>query len=79
MIPQRELRNNNAKLIDAVIGGETFIVTRNGQQVAELAPLRAHRRAFVPRAEIVQMAAPRRRVDSRRFRKDLDRLIDQAL
>lgn len=46
-IPQRELRNDNAKVIEAVTAGETFIVTRNGEPVAELRPIRAHRRTFV--------------------------------
>ncbi|MCB0903553.1 MAG: type II toxin-antitoxin system prevent-host-death family antitoxin, partial [Actinobacteria bacterium] len=43
-IPQRELRNDNAKVIDAVTAGETFVVTRNGEPVAELRPVRAGRR-----------------------------------
>ena len=47
-IPQRELRNDNAKVIDAVAAGETFVVTRNGEPVAELRPIRPGRRTFVP-------------------------------
>jgi len=43
-ITQSELRNENAKVIEAVTAGETFIVTRNGQPVAELRPIRAGRR-----------------------------------
>ncbi len=31
-IAQRELRNDNAKVIDAVTAGETFVVTRNGER-----------------------------------------------
>ena len=37
-IPQRELRNQNAQIIDAVASGATFIITRNGEPVAELRP-----------------------------------------
>ncbi len=37
-IPQRELRNESAKLMDAVAAGETFVVTRHGEPVAELRP-----------------------------------------
>ena len=37
-IAQRELRNENAKVIEAVTAGETFIVTRHGEPVAELRP-----------------------------------------
>ena len=35
IIAQRDLRNDNAKVMDAVTAGETFIVTRNGEPVAE--------------------------------------------
>lgn len=34
-IPQRVLRNDNAKVIDAVAAGETFVVTRGGEPGAE--------------------------------------------
>jgi prevent-host-death family protein len=78
-IAQRDLRNENAKVIDAVTGGETFIVTRNGEPVAELRPLRAGRRTFITRDEVAGLAAAGVRIDHRRFRDDLDRLIDQGL
>lgn len=78
-IAQRDLRNDNAKVIAAVTAGETFIVTRNGEPVAELRPIRPHRRRFVPRAEIDELAATRVRIDHRRFREDLDRNFDQEI
>jgi prevent-host-death family protein len=78
-IPQRELRNQNAKVIDAVAAGESFVITRNGEPVAELRPVRAGRRAFVSRAEVVELAAAGVRIDRHRFRADLDQLIDQEL
>jgi prevent-host-death family protein len=37
-IPQRELRNNNAKILDRVESGESFVVTRNGTAVADVVP-----------------------------------------
>jgi prevent-host-death family protein len=77
-IPQRELRNDNAKVIDAVAAGETFVVTRNGVPVAELRPIRAGRRTFVTRDEVLSHAASAVRVDPHQFREDLDRSIDQA-
>jgi prevent-host-death family protein len=79
MIAQRELRNENAKVIDAVVAGETFVVTRNGEPVAELRPIRAGRRAFISRDEVAALAAADVRIDHRQFRADLDRLIDQGL
>jgi prevent-host-death family protein len=79
VIAQRELRNQNAKVIDAVTGGETFIITRNGEPVAELRPIRGTRRAFVSREEVVELAAANVRIDRHQFRTDLDRVIDQRL
>lgn len=79
IIPQRELRNENAKVIEAVTAGETFVVTRNGEPVAELRPLRAGRRTFVSREEVVALATAGVRIDRHQFRAELDRVIDQGL
>ena len=76
-IPQRELRNENAKVMDAVAAGETFVVTRNGEPVAELRPIRAGRRTFITRAEVVALATANVRIDRDQFRADLDAVIDQ--
>jgi prevent-host-death family protein len=78
-IAQRDLRNDNAKVIAAVMAGETFIVTRNGEPVAELRPIRPHRRTFVTREEITEMAATGVRIDHHQFREDLDRAFDQRI
>jgi prevent-host-death family protein len=77
-IAQRELRNENAKVMDAVAGGETFVVTRNGEPIAELRPLHAGRRTFISRAEVAELAATNVRIDPDRFRADLDAAIDQS-
>ncbi|MGH3910811.1 MAG: type II toxin-antitoxin system Phd/YefM family antitoxin, partial [Pseudonocardiaceae bacterium] len=37
-ITQREFRNNSAAVMDAVEAGETYHITRNGTEVAELRP-----------------------------------------
>lgn len=79
IIAQRELRNDNAKVIEAVTAGETFIVTRNGEPVAELRPLRAGRRTFISRDEVAALAKAGVRIDRERFRTDLDDVIDQGL
>jgi prevent-host-death family protein len=41
-IPQRELRNNNAEILNRVEAGERFVVTRNGVAVAEVIPHVGH-------------------------------------
>lgn len=79
IIAQRELRNENAKVIEAVTAGETFVVTRNGEPVAELRPLRAGRRDFISREEVMELATARVRIDRHQFRADLDQVIDQGL
>lgn len=78
-IAQRELRNENAKVIEAVTAGETFIVTRNGEPVAELRPLRAGRRTYISREEVAALAVGGVRIDRHQFRADLDGMIDQGL
>jgi prevent-host-death family protein len=78
-IAQRELRNENAKVIEAVTAGETFVVTRNGEPVAELRPIKAGRRSFVSRDVLAALATAAVRIDHRQFRADLDRAIDQGL
>ena len=78
-IPQRELRSRSAKVIEAVLGGETFVVTRNGEPVAELRPVSPARRTFISRADVAALAATRVRIDDQTFRADLDRVIEQAI
>lgn len=76
-IGQRELRNDNAKVIDAVVAGETFMITRNGHAVAELQPARSGRRTFVPRQDLEALLGAAVRIDPTRFRADVDAQIDQ--
>jgi prevent-host-death family protein len=78
-IAQRELRNDNAKVIEAVVAGESFVITRNGVPVAELRPVQPARRTFVPRAQLLALVATGPRIDRARFRTDLDLVIDQHL
>lgn len=79
MIPQRELRNDNAKVIEAVAAGETFVVTRNGEPIAEIRPITTRRPTFIPRAAVAALATNAVRIDHVRFKADLDRSIDQGL
>jgi prevent-host-death family protein len=78
-IPQRELRNDNAKVIAAVAAGESFVVTRNGVPIAELTPIRTRRRSVVPVAELAAIAKSGPAVNRQQFTDDLDRSVDQSL
>lgn len=77
LITQRELRNDSAGVLREVQAGHRIVVTRNGVPVAELRPIEPRR--FVPRAALAEAAARAPRVDAKRFRKDLDAVIDQAV
>ncbi|MGC8466279.1 MAG: type II toxin-antitoxin system Phd/YefM family antitoxin [Acidimicrobiales bacterium] len=79
IIAQRELRNDNAKVIEEVVSGQRFIVTRNGIPVAELLPLRVHRPTIVPKSTIEPFIGTGSSIDAQRFRADLDNLIDPYL
>lgn len=74
-ITQRELRNESGEIMRRLDEGESFVVTRNGVPVGELAPLCRHR--FVRSATAVTLFRHAPGVDYSRFRDDLDRVSDQ--
>jgi len=74
-ITQRQLRNDNAEIIRALEGGDSFVVTRNGVPVGRLSPIA--RRTFVPIEELIESAAHLPRIDFKKFRADIDANIDQ--
>jgi len=74
-ITQRELRNESGEIMRRLDEGETFVVTRNGVPVGELAPLRRHR--FVRSDAAIALFAHAPGVDYARLRDDLDRLSSQ--
>lgn len=74
-ITQRELRNDSGAIMRRLDDGETFVVTRNGAPVGELAPLR--RRRFVTAEAAVARFRTAPTVDVGRFRADLDAAVDQ--
>jgi prevent-host-death family protein len=77
VIPQRELRNQNAAIMAAVEAGASFLVTRNGAPVAELRPVARGRRPFAARSELAAVAAPGPRIEAAAFRRDMDAALDQ--
>ena len=77
VITQRELRNESGEIMRQLDSGETFIVTRNGIPVGELAPLRRHRFVSTESAMAVFRNAPS--IDAIRFRADVDANADQSV
>jgi prevent-host-death family protein len=77
-INQRDLRLHSKDIMDAVEGGSSFVVTRDGREIGQLVPLRPRRR-LVPREEF--LAGPRvtSPIDIDRFRADLDALVDTEI
>lgn len=74
-VTQRELRNESGEIMRALDQGESFVVTRNGVPVGELIPLR--QRQFVAADAALSVFATAPRIDSARFRADVDTLLDQ--
>ncbi|OXM70233.1 type II toxin-antitoxin system Phd/YefM family antitoxin [Amycolatopsis vastitatis] len=70
VISQREFRNNSAAIMDAVEAGETYHVTRNGVEIAELRPV-SRRKRFTA-AELVKRHKRLPRVDAAELRRDAD-------
>jgi antitoxin (DNA-binding transcriptional repressor) of toxin-antitoxin stability system len=75
-ITQRDLRSRSKEIMDAVQGGQSFTVTRDGHQIGELIPLRRRRR-FVPRSEFAAMSRSAAEVSLEAFRSDQDATAEQ--
>ena len=73
IITQREFRNNSAAVMDAVEAGQTYHITRNGTEVAELRPLARRRRLSA--AELVARHRRLPRVDYARMRAEADEIF----
>lgn len=69
-ITQREFRNKSAEVMDAVESGETFHITRNGIEVAELRPL--SRKRQLGAEELVARHRRLPRVDGASLRREAD-------
>ena len=62
--------------MDAVEGGQSFTVTRDGHEIGELIPLRRRRR-FVTRDEFAAMSRNAASIDIDAFRADQAEFADQ--
>jgi prevent-host-death family protein len=77
VITQRELRNESGDIMRRLDQGESFLVTRNGVPVGELTPVRRAR--FVRADSLVALFSGAPSIDARRFRSDLDAVVDQSV
>jgi antitoxin (DNA-binding transcriptional repressor) of toxin-antitoxin stability system len=74
-ITQRELRNESGAVMRGLDRGETYVVTRNGNPVGELTPVR--RRRFVGTDAALATFAGVAAIDAARFRTDVAAAIDE--
>lgn len=70
-ITQREFRNQAAAIMDAVETGETFHITRNGMEVAEVRPIPRRRRLSAQ--ELVERHRRLPQIDAAAMRTEADR------
>lgn len=56
-VAARELRNNTADLLRRVEQGEQIVITSRGKPVASLSPIVPARRAWLPRARLIERLA----------------------
>jgi prevent-host-death family protein len=69
-ITQRQFRNQSAAVMDAVESGETYVITRNGVEIAELRPRSRGRRPSAE--ELTERHRRLPRVDAARMRLESD-------
>lgn len=77
-ISQRDLRLRSREIMDAVEGGTSFTVTRDGRPIGELIPVRARRR-FVSRVDFARASAGAPEIDLEAFRRDQRAAFDDEL
>lgn len=72
----RELRNHGGDVLERVARGESLTVTRDGQAIAELRPLRRR-----PLAAAALLSRWRRlpAVDAAKLRAEIDQVLDASL
>jgi prevent-host-death family protein len=72
----RELRNHGGEVLERVARGESLMVTRDGQAIAELRPLR---RRPLSAGVLVKRWRGLPRVDAAKMKADIDKLLDGSL
>lgn len=72
----RELRNQGGRVLDRVLAGERVTITRDGEPVAELIPIRRRPLSAKALVELFRGDPP---MDPDELRADIDAIIDQSL
>lgn len=75
-VPVRDLRNNSAAVLKRVHQGESVVVTKDGEPVAEVIPLR---RTPLHRDQLLERWATLPSIDAEQFRRDVDDMLDWPL
>ncbi len=73
-ITQRQLRNEIGKIMRALDRGDEFVLTRNGVPIGELVPIR---RRYARTDDVLAIFRGSPPIDFKRFRRDVDALVDQ--
>ena len=72
----RELRNQGGRVLDRVLAGERVTITRDGEPVAELIPIRQRPLSAQALVDRFKHLPP---IDPVQFRADIDAVIDPSL
>ncbi len=76
-ISQRELRNDSGRIMRGLDEGKSFVVSRHGQPVGELRPLRRAR--FVEAGVVTAAFSGGPEIDLAQLRRDVDDVVDQSV
>ena len=75
-VPVRDLRNNSAALLKRVQQGESVVVTKDGEPVAQVVPLR---KTPLRREQLLLRWAALPTIDAEQFQRDVDDILDWSL
>jgi antitoxin (DNA-binding transcriptional repressor) of toxin-antitoxin stability system len=75
-ITQQDLQTNSGDILDALVAGQAFTITRDGRQIGELIPVQPQSR-FVLRAVFATSSRNASAIDPAAFRADQNAAADQ--
>ncbi|THV41842.1 type II toxin-antitoxin system Phd/YefM family antitoxin [Glycomyces buryatensis] len=72
---QREFRNNFVAIMTSVENGESYVITRNGVEIADVTPHVTRRK--VTKQELLEACRKLPRVDYAEMRRDIDEFFGE--